>query len=173
MASDMAFPRLNALAYWVNVPGALLVVSSLFLGGFDTGWTGYPPLSARAPLGMQMFFLGVYLIGLSSILGSLNLVVTTVRMRAPGMSWFRMPIFVWASFATALIGMTATQLIGLVMMVMIQRLLGTWASSTRPRAAMSSCSSTCSGSRIRRCMCLFCRAWDHRHAAAMFVRKPR
>lgn len=124
-ASDMAFPRLNALAYWVNVPGALLVVSSLFLGGFDTGWTGYPPLSARAPLGMQMFFLGVYLIGLSSILGSLNLVVTTVRMRAPGMSWFRMPIFVWASFATALIGMTATQLIGLsFMMVMIQRLLG-------------------------------------------------
>jgi cytochrome c oxidase subunit 1 len=124
-ASDMAFPRLNAFAYWINVPGALLVVSSLFLGGFDTGWTGYPPLSARAPLGMQMFFLGVYMIGLSSITGSLNLVVTIVRLRAPGMTWFRMPIFVWAAFATALIGLTATQLIGLsFMMVMIQRLLG-------------------------------------------------
>ncbi|MBM4425066.1 MAG: cytochrome C oxidase subunit I [Chloroflexi bacterium] len=124
-ARDMAFPRLNAFAYWVNVPGAVLVVSTLFLGGFDTGWTGYPPLSARAPLAMQMFFLGVYVVGLSSILGSLNIIVTTLRMRAPGMNMFRMPIFVWASFATALIGLTATQLIGLsFQMVMIQRLFG-------------------------------------------------
>jgi len=80
-AQDMAFPRLNAFSYWINVPGGLLVVSSLFLGGFDTGWTGYPPLSARAPLGVQMFFWGVYLIGLSSIFGSLNLIVTVLRMR--------------------------------------------------------------------------------------------
>ncbi|HLB45978.1 MAG TPA: cbb3-type cytochrome c oxidase subunit I [Anaerolineales bacterium] len=124
-ARDMAFPRLNAFAYWVNVPGAVLVLSSLFLGGFDTGWTGYPPLSARAPLGMQMFFLGVYFIGLSSILGSLNIIVTTLRMRARGMNMFRMPIFVWAAFATALIGLTATQFIGLsFQMVMFQRLLG-------------------------------------------------
>lgn len=124
-ARDMAFPRLNAFAYWINVPGAILVLSSLFLGGFDTGWTGYPPLSARAPLGMQMFFLGVYLVGLSSILGSLNIIVTTLTMRAPGMSLFRMPIFVWAAFATSLIGLTATQLIGLsFQMVMFQRLFG-------------------------------------------------
>ena len=66
-ASDMAFPRLNAFAFWINVPGALLVVSSLFLGGFDTGWTAYPPLSARAPLGMQMFFLGVYEISIITL----------------------------------------------------------------------------------------------------------
>jgi len=124
-ASDMAFPRLNAFAFWINVPGALLVVSSLFLGGFDTGWTAYPPLSARAPLGMQMFFLGVYVIGLSSILGSLNIIVTTIRMRAPGMNYFRMPIFVWAAVATSIIGLTATQLIALsFQMVMFQRLFG-------------------------------------------------
>jgi len=124
-AQDMAFPRLNAFAFWINIPGALLVVSSLFLGGFDTGWTGYPPLSARAPLGMQTFFAGVYFIGLSSILGSLNLIVTTLRMRAPGMTLMRMPIFVWAAFATALIGLTATQLIGLsFQMVMFQRIFG-------------------------------------------------
>jgi cytochrome c oxidase subunit 1 len=124
-ASDMAFPRLNAFAFWVNVPGAVLVVSSLFLGGFDTGWTGYPPLSARAPIGMQMFFMGVYFIGLSSILGSLNIIVTTIRMRVPGMNYFRMPIFVWAAVATSLIGLTATQLIGLsFQMVMFQRLFG-------------------------------------------------
>ncbi|CAG0959581.1 partial cytochrome c oxidase subunit I, partial [Anaerolineae bacterium] len=74
---------------------------------------------------MQMFFIGVYLVGLSSILGSLNLVVTTLKMRAPGMTMFRMPIFVWAAFATALIGLTATQLIGLsFLMVLIQRIFG-------------------------------------------------
>lgn len=124
-ASDMAFPRLNAFAFWINVPGALLVVTSIFLGGFDTGWTAYPPLSARAPLGMQMFFLGVYVIGLSSILGSLNIIVTTIRMRAPGMNYFRMPIFVWASVATSIIGLTATQMIALsFQMVMFQRLFG-------------------------------------------------
>ncbi len=124
-ASDMAFPRLNAFAFWVNIPGALLLLSSLFLGGFDTGWTGYPPLSARAPLGMQFFFMGVYIVGLSSILGGLNIIVTVLTMRAPGMTLFRMPIFVWAAFATALIQLTATQLIGLsFMMVMFQRLFG-------------------------------------------------
>ncbi len=124
-ASDMAFPRLNAFAYWINVPGAVLVVSSLFLGGFDTGWTGYPPLSARAPLGMQMFFMGVYFIGFSSILGALNIIVTTLRMRVKGMGLFKMPIFVWAAASTALISLTATQLIGLsFQMVMFQRLFG-------------------------------------------------
>jgi cytochrome c oxidase subunit 1 len=124
-ANDMAFPRLNAFAYWINVPGGILLITTLFLGGFDTGWTGYPPLSARAPLGMQMFFLGVYLFGLSSILGSLNIIVTVIRMRAPGMSYFRMPIFVWTALATAIIGLTATQLIGLAFqLVMFERLFG-------------------------------------------------
>ncbi|MFQ5398469.1 MAG: cbb3-type cytochrome c oxidase subunit I [Anaerolineae bacterium] len=124
-ASDMAFPRLNAFAYWINVPGALLVVASMFVGGWDTGWTGYPPLSTLAPLGMQLFYLGVYFVGLSSILGSLNLIVTTFRMRAPGMTLFRMPIFVWAMLATSIIGLTATQLIGLsFLMASMQRVLG-------------------------------------------------
>jgi cytochrome c oxidase subunit 1 len=124
-ANDMAFPRLNAFAYWINVPAAILLVSTLFLGGFDTGWTGYPPLSARAPLGMDMFFLGVYLFGLSSILGSLNVIVTIVRMRAPGMNYFRMPIFVWSAFATACISLTATQLIALAFqLVLFERIFG-------------------------------------------------
>jgi cytochrome c oxidase subunit I len=124
-ANDMAFPRLNAFAFWINVPAGITLLSSLFLGGFDTGWTGYPPLSARAPLGMQMFFLGVYLFGMSSILGALNVIATTIRMRAKGMSYFRMPIFVWAALATAIIALTATQLIGLAFqMVMFERLFG-------------------------------------------------
>jgi cytochrome c oxidase subunit 1 len=124
-ASDMAFPRLNALGYWVNVPGALLVLAGMVVGGWNTGWTGYPPLSAQAPLGVQLFFLGVYFIGLSSILGAVNLIVTTLRMRAPGMTLFRMPIFVWAMLATSIIQLSATQLIGLsFLMVVVQRLLG-------------------------------------------------
>lgn len=124
-ASDMAFPRLNGFAYWINVPGALILLSSLFLGGFDTGWVGYPPLSVKAPLGIQMFFLGVYIVGLSSILGSINIIVTIIHMRIKGMNMFRMPIFVWSALATALIAFTATQLIGLsFQMVMFQRLLG-------------------------------------------------
>lgn len=124
-AHDMAFPRLNAFSFWVSPPAAIVLLSSLVLGGFDTGWTGYPPLSARAPVGMQMFFIGVWVVGWSSILGGLNLITTVIRMRAKGMTAFRMPILVWASVATSLISLTATQLIGLsFQLVMFQRLLG-------------------------------------------------
>ncbi|MEX1248356.1 MAG: cbb3-type cytochrome c oxidase subunit I [Anaerolineales bacterium] len=124
-ARDMAFPRLNSFAFWINVPGALILVSSLFFGGFDTGWVGYPPLSLRAPLGMQMFLIGVYLVGLSSISGAINVIVTIFTMRAKGMTMFKMPIFAWAALATAFIQFTATQLIGLsFQLVMLERLLG-------------------------------------------------
>ncbi len=124
-ARDMAFPRLNAFSFWIAVPAGLILLSSIFMGGFDTGWTGYPPLSARAPLGMQMFFLGVSLASFSSILSALNVLVTVARLRAKGMNPFRMPIFVWAAIATSIISLTATQLIGLsFQMVMLQRLLG-------------------------------------------------
>lgn len=124
-AKDMAFPRLNAFSFWVAVPAAVILLSSLALGGFDTGWTGYPPLSAKAPLGMQMFFAGVWFAGWSSILGALNLLVTVLRMRAKGMEAFRLPIFVWAAIATSIISLTATQFIGLsFQMVMFQRLFG-------------------------------------------------
>ena len=123
--SDMAFPRLNAFSFWIAVPGSIILLSSMALGGFDTGWTGYPPLSVRAPLGMQMFFLGVSIAGFSSILSALNLLVTVARLRAKGMTPFRLPIFVWAAIATSVISMTATQLFGLsFQMVMLERLLG-------------------------------------------------
>ncbi|MBL8101960.1 MAG: cbb3-type cytochrome c oxidase subunit I, partial [Anaerolineales bacterium] len=124
-AQDMAFPRMNAFSFWIAVPAAVLLLMSLVLGGFDTGWTGYPPLSARAPVGMQMFFLGVFTAGWSSILGALNVIATVLRMRAKGMTAMRMPIFVWAAVATSIIALTATQLIGLsFQLVMFQRLFG-------------------------------------------------
>ncbi len=124
-ANDMAFPRLNAFSFWIAVPAGVILLSSLFLGGFDTGWTGYPPLSLRAPLGMQMFFLGVSLSSFSSILSALNILASVIRLRAKGMTPFRMPIFVWAAIATSVISLTATQLIGLAFqMSMLERLLG-------------------------------------------------
>lgn len=122
-AHDMAFPRMNAFAFWIAVPAAVLLLMALVLGGFDTGWTGYPPLSAKAPVGMQMFFLGVFIAGWSSILGALNVIATVIRMRAKGMTAWRMPILVWAAIATSIISLTATQLIGLsFQLVMFQRL---------------------------------------------------
>jgi cytochrome c oxidase subunit 1 len=124
-ANDMLFPRLNAFAFWLNVPAGIILLSSLVLGGFDTGWTGYPPLSRVAPLGMQMFFVGVYLFGFSTILGSLNIIATVIRLRAKGMGYFKMPIFVWTALATAIISLTATQLIALsFQLVMFERLFG-------------------------------------------------
>ncbi len=124
-ARDMAFPRLNAFAFWLVVPASIILISSMALGGFDTGWTGYPPLSVRAPIGIQMFFLGVSLAGMGTILSSLNVITTALRMRAKGMTGFRLPIFVWGSLATSMISLTATQLIGLsFQMVMFERLFG-------------------------------------------------
>lgn len=124
-AADMAFPRLNAFSFWIAVPAAVILLGSLGLGGFDTGWTGYAPLATRAPIGIQMFYLGVWVAGWSSILGALNLVATVLRMRARGMTAFRMPILVWASVATSIISLTATQLIGLsFQMSMFERLFG-------------------------------------------------
>ncbi len=123
-ARDMAFPRLNAFAFWLAVPATVLVLLSMPLGGFETGWTGYPPLSVRGPMGIQMFFLGVFIIGWSSVLGGLNLIATTLRERAQGMTLFKMPILVWAVLATSIVTLTATQLIGLsFQLVMFERLL--------------------------------------------------
>lgn len=123
-AEDMAFPRLNAFAYWINVPAIVLLLLSLFWG-WDGGWTVYPPLSTIGSSGFQFVFYAIYLIGLSSILGSLNLIVTMLTMRPQGMSLFRMPIFCWAILATSLIQLTATQLIGQAfIMLSFQRLLG-------------------------------------------------
>ncbi len=111
-AEDMAFPRLNAFAFWINVPGIVLLLISIYYT-WDSGWTVYPPLSLRGSPGFQLVFYAVFFLGFSSILGSLNLIATILRMRPKGMSLFRMPIFCWAVLATSFIQLTATQLIAL------------------------------------------------------------
>jgi cytochrome c oxidase subunit 1 len=125
-ARDMAFPRLNALSYWL-IP---VVVVSLFLsetlGGWDSGWTSYPPLSVRNASGQVVFNLAIIVFGLSSIFGALNFIVTVIKMRAPGMTWGRLPIFVWSVFMASWIALFFTQFFAAsLVMVLMDRLTGT------------------------------------------------
>ncbi|MEX1018827.1 MAG: cbb3-type cytochrome c oxidase subunit I [Litorilinea sp.] len=123
-AEDMAFPRLNAFAFWINIPAITLLLASMFWG-WDGGWTVYPPLSIVGPTGYQFVFYAVFFLGFSSILGSLNIIATILLMRPTGMSLFRMPIFCWAVLATSLIQLTATQFIALAfLMNSLERTLG-------------------------------------------------
>lgn len=124
-AADMAFPRLNAFSYWVTIPSAVLILSGMAVGGWDTGWVGYATLSLRAPLGVVLFLLGFWINGFSSIAGSLNLLVTVSTMRAKGMTLFRMPMVVWGSIAASIIQLTATQTVGVALtMSVAERVLG-------------------------------------------------
>ncbi len=125
-ARDVAFPRLNALSYWFVPPAGILVACGLLAGGFDTGWTVYPTLSVSFEnVGMNFILLGIYLSGLSSILGGVNFLTTIFKMRAPGMGLFRMPIFVWATLATTGLTLVFTQFIAMsFLMVLFERTLG-------------------------------------------------
>ena len=112
-APDMAFPRLNALSYWMlPIAGIMMTCSFLAPGGsFATGWTAYTPLSTSAPIGQMFFTIGVQFAGASSIATALNFLVTIITMRAPGMSFWRMPLLVWANFSTSLLVVIATPFI--------------------------------------------------------------
>ena len=127
-APDMAFPRLNALSFWMlPIAGILFIASFAVPGGaFDAGWTGYAPLSTGAPLGQSFFNIGVQFAGFSSIFAALNFLVTIITMRAPGMTFWRMPLLVWANLATSLLIVAATPFIaGAQFMVLFDRALGT------------------------------------------------
>jgi cytochrome c oxidase subunit 1 len=112
-APDMAFPRLNALSYWLlPIAGIMMMASFLVPGGsFATGWTAYAPLSTDAPLGQLFFTVAVQFAGASSVATALNFLVTIITMRAPGMSFWRMPLLVWANFSTSLLVVIATPFI--------------------------------------------------------------
>jgi cytochrome c oxidase subunit 1 len=126
-APDMAFPRLNALSFWLlPVAGILMLLSFVAPGGaFADGWTAYAPLSTNAPMGQDFFSMGVQFAGASSIMTALNFLVTIITMRAPGMSFFRMPLLVWANFATSLLVVIATPFIAASQFfVILDRALG-------------------------------------------------
>src|SRR5260370_11606167 len=108
-----ALPRLNALPDWLlPIAGLMMLASFLVTGGsFASGWTAYAPLSVDAPLGQTFFNVAVQFAGASSIATALNFLVTIITMRAPGMSFFRMPLLVWANFSTSLLVVIATPFI--------------------------------------------------------------
>ncbi len=126
-AKDMAFPWLNAFAFWLIPPAGVLMLLSWFVGPPEAGWTMYPPLSTLfSGDGQTLAAMSLHLLGVSSILGAINLLVTIKNMRPQGMSYFKMPLFVWAVTATALLQVMATPfLAGGLTLLILDRIAGT------------------------------------------------
>ncbi len=123
-ARDVAFPRLNLISYWLFVLGCLIVLGSL-ARPMDTGWTFYTPYSAKTSAGITLLSFGIFAVGMSTILTGLNFIVTIHTMRAPGMTWFRMPLFIWGVYATSIINVVATPVVGITFLLLaMERLLG-------------------------------------------------
>jgi cytochrome c oxidase subunit 1 len=126
-AEDVAFPKVNLLSWYFYIIGALLALSTLVFGegAADTGWTFYAPYSVKTGTNVSMSVLAAFVLGFSSILTGLNFLTTIHRMRAKGMSWFRMPLYVWSTYATAWIQILATPIIGItLLMIIAERYLG-------------------------------------------------
>jgi cytochrome c oxidase subunit I len=122
---DLAFPRINLISWYIYVIGAIVTLAAVFSGGLDTGWTFYTPYSSVASqTAVSTAALGVFITGFSSILTGLNFIVTVHRMRAPGMTWFRLPLFVWAHYATSLVMILGTPVIAItILLVFAERTL--------------------------------------------------
>ncbi len=125
-ARDVAFPRLNLLSWYVFMFGGLLALAAIVLGGVDTGWTFYTPYSSMyANSNVILAVAGAFIAGFSSILTGLNFIVTIQKMRAPGLSWFRLPLFIWAMYATSLVVILGTPVIAITLvMIFAERFLG-------------------------------------------------
>jgi len=123
-AKDLAFPRINLLSWYFYIGGGLLMVYTILVGGVDTGWTFYTPLSTEfANTHVITAILGIFLAGFSSILTGLNFIVTIHRMRAPGMTWNRLPLFVWSHYATSIIQVLGTPVVAITLvLVALERL---------------------------------------------------
>ncbi|MEA2313467.1 MAG: cytochrome c oxidase subunit [Solirubrobacteraceae bacterium] len=122
----MAFPRIESLTFWLLMAAGFILVSTIFFGGFPTGWTGYEPLNDQAVMGMDSYICFFALVGVSMALLGLNMIATIATMRAPGLTWSRLPIFVWAVLATAvLMVLAAPMLIATLLMAAFDRTIST------------------------------------------------
>jgi cytochrome c oxidase subunit I len=123
-AKDLAFPKLNLFSWYIYIVGGMFTLYALVSGGVDTGWTFYTPFSTVASTtNVIPTALGIFITGFSSILTGLNFIVTIHRMRAPGMTWFRMPLFLWSMYATSLINVLGTPVIAItVLLVAAERI---------------------------------------------------
>jgi len=124
-AKDVAFPRLNLSSFYLWIGGAIFFLVAMLSTGLDTGWTFYTPYSLETTGPVVLATMGVFILGFSSIFTGLNFIVTINTMRPPGMTWFRMPLFLWAIYATAIIQVLATPVLGITMLLlMAERFLG-------------------------------------------------
>lgn len=120
-AKDVAFPRLNLATYYIFITGAIIASISLITsdGASDTGWTFYTPYSIRTSSNVIMMVTGAFIMGFASIFTGLNFIATIHKLRAPGMTFHRMPIFVWATYATSIIQVLATPVLGITLLLLI------------------------------------------------------
>jgi cytochrome c oxidase subunit 1 len=125
-AKDLAFPKINLLSWYIYVLGGIFTLVAITTGGVDTGWTFYTPYSSAASsTNVAVTGLGVFISGFSSILTGLNFIVTIHRMRAPGLTWFKLPLFVWAHYATSLIQVLGTPVVAItIVMLFVERAFG-------------------------------------------------
>lgn len=125
-AKDLAFPKINLLSWYLYMGGGFLILGSILWGGLDTGWTFYTPYSSSyANTNVIMAGLGAFVAGFGSIFTGLNFIVTTHTMRAPGMTWFRMPLFVWSMYATSLVMILGTPVIAItIALLAVERWIG-------------------------------------------------
>jgi cytochrome c oxidase subunit I len=125
-ARRMAFPRIEALTFWLLMAAGFILTSTIFFGGFPTGWTGYEPLNDQAVMGMDSYIVFFALVGISMCLLGLNMIATIITMRAPGLTWSRLPIFVWSVLATSvLMVLSAPMLIATLAMAALDRTINT------------------------------------------------
>ncbi len=124
-AKDVAFPRLNLASFYIYSFGALFAMYTIINGGVDTGWTFYTPYSTQSSSNVVPMTLGIFIIGFSSILTGLNFIATVHKMRIPGLTWYKLPLFVWALYGTSLVQITATPVLAITMvLLMLERFLG-------------------------------------------------
>jgi len=124
-AKDVAFPKLNLASYYLWVAGAIFALVSLITSAADTGWTFYAPYSTTTPTSVSAILTGAFVLGFSSIFTGLNFLVTVHKLRAPGLDWYRLPLLVWALYATAIIQIVATPVLGITLLLLLaERLLG-------------------------------------------------
>jgi cytochrome c oxidase subunit 1 len=124
-AKDVAFPKLNLMSWYMWITGALFLISSLVVSAADTGWTFYTPYSTTTPTAVIPALAGVFVLGFSSIFTGLNFIVTIHKMRAPGLTWFRLPLFVWGLYSTAIMQVLATPVLGItLLMLIVERAFG-------------------------------------------------
>ncbi|MFO7315311.1 cytochrome c oxidase subunit I [Rhodothermus marinus] len=123
-AKDVAFPRLNLASWYIFWLGALTMLVGIVTSGLDTGWTFYTPYSTMTSSGVTWVALGVFILGFSSILTGLNFIVTVHKMRAPGLTWSRLPLFVWGLYATSIVQILATPVLGItVLLLALERIM--------------------------------------------------